>query len=182
MALLQLDRNSPELHLMITWERGRYRQKKIFADIQKRCKILECYEVEWSDDTVANNFTRFYGVNLPDGSGKEQDVGRGKFLLLLLLNENPVYEVRLTSRGEERVNTVLFDAKMLYRSWTGGGCKIHATNNPKETDHDLSLLLGINYIDYMKVAPKEWNGEIKPLRRDLSGAHGWESLKDFFIY
>lgn len=169
-----------ELHLVIVWNRARYKQDEILADIKKKFKILNCYEIEWSDTCVANNFTRFYGVNLPNGSFKEVESGRGKFLLLTLLDENPVYETRKTSRGEEIVNSNMFDAKMLYRSWTGGGHKIHATNSIQETNHDLTLLLGVSYDDYLKSAPMEWDGNIKEFKRDLAGAWGWKSLQEFF--
>ena len=171
-----------ELHLLIIWERGRYKQNDILADIEAKFKILDCYEVEWSDSAVASNFTRFYGVNLPDGSFKEAECGRGKFLLVILFDENPVYETRMTSRGSEKVNSTMFDSKALYRSWTGGGHKIHATNNPKETNHDLSLLLGISYDDYLRNLEPEssWGKKIKSLKRDIVGSDGWKSLEEFF--
>lgn len=175
-----MNQNNGELHLMIIWERGRYEQEKIIADLLTKLAVVDCYEVEWSSDLVASNFTRFYGVNLPDGSFKEEECGRGKFLLLLLKDQSPLYETRATSRGDELVNSKLFDAKTLYRSWTGGGHKIHATNTPQETNHDLTLLLGVSYDDYLKNAPTEWDGQIKAIKRDLLGACGWNALDEFF--
>ena len=169
-----------ELHLMIIWERGRYRQQDIIDDLKTNFTILDCFEIEWSKDFVANNFTRFYGVNLPNRSFKEKECGRGKFLLLLLKDSNPTYLERKTSHGVEIVNSKMFDSKTLYRSWTGGGHKIHATNSPEETNHDLTLLLGVNYDDYLKTAPDCWDGVVKPLKRDLTGFNGWKSLEELF--
>ena len=169
-----------ELHLLIIWQRARYRQDDIIADIKTKFAILDCYEVEWTNRMVANNFSRFYGTKLPNRSFKERECGRGKFLLVLLRVDNPIYEKRLTSHGDDIVNVKMFDAKTLYRTWTGGGHKIHATNSPAETNHDLTLLLGVNYADYLGKAPSEWTGEIKTLKRDLSGAEGWNTLEELF--
>ena len=57
---------------------------------------------------VANNFTRFYGVKLDNGSFKEKECGTGNFLLILLLDKKPVYKETQTSRGPEVVNLNLF--------------------------------------------------------------------------
>ena len=170
-----------ELHLIVLWEHARYQQAQIAADIQQQFRVVNCYEVEWTKSLVAANFSRFYGVNLPKNSFKEKECGSGRFLLYVVFDENPVYEERLTSRGPEVVNARLFDAKSRYRDWTRGGHKIHATNSVQETDHDLTLLLGISYDDYLQShASTPWDGSIKFVQRDVSGAHGWESLHDFF--
>ena len=170
-----------ELHLIVLWEHARYQQEKIAADIQQQFVVVDCYEVEWTKSLVAANFSRFYGVNLPKNSFKEKECGNGRFLLYVVFDEAPVYEERVTSRGPEQVNTRLFDAKTRYRDWTRGGHKIHATNTVQETNHDLTLLLGVNYDDYIKrYADTSWDGSVKYLKRDVSGAHGWESLRDFF--
>ena len=171
-----------ELHLMIIWENARYQQDKIIDDIKKTFHILECFEIEWSDQNVATNFTRFYGVKLPDRSFKEKECGRGKFLLLLLWDDTPQYETRKTSHGVEVVNVKMFDSKSKYRSWTRGGHKIHGTNSPEETNHDLTLLLGINYEDYLNEHKEilDWDGTPKQIARDLSGSNSWKNLDDLF--
>ena len=170
-----------EMHLLIIWERGRYQQEKIIEDLKNQFKILDVYEIEWTSKKVASNFTRFYGVKLPNRSFKEKECGRGPFLLFILWDENPIYEKRQTSHGDETVNVKMFDSKTKYRKWTGGGHKIHATNSPEETNHDITLLLGKNYEDYLKeLSKKEWDGNFRPLKRDITGAYGWETITHFF--
>ena len=57
------------------------------------------------------------------------------------------------------INT--FDAKQTYRTWTGGGNHIHASNTPEESEHDLVLLLGKNLKDVRDSLSKKWDGKIK---------------------
>ena len=169
-----------ELHLIVLWNNARYKEKEIIDDIQKHHKILECIDIKWSSENVASNFTRFYGTKLPSGSHKEIECGVKNFLVITVLDENPVYDFVETSRGFENVNTNIFNLKQLCRSWTKGGHKIHTTNSPKETNHDITLLLGKNYEDYLKSAPQKWDGKIKYIERDLTGCNGWNSLEELF--
>ena len=169
-----------ELHLILLWQNARYKQQEILDDIQKELKISECIEIEWNDKNVSSNFTRFYGVKLPNRSFKEKECGRGKFLLVTVWDENPKYEYAETSRGFEYVNTNIFRLKDRYRSWTRGGHKVHSTNTVSETNHDITLLLGKNYEDYIKDAPLEWNGQIRTINRDLTGCNGWKNIEELF--
>ena len=100
-----------ELHLLVLWQNSRHKEKEILEDIQNNLKISECIEIEWTPSKVADNFSRFYGVKLPNRSYKEKECGRGKFLLLTLFDENPNYEFVETSRGFEKVNTNMFYLK-----------------------------------------------------------------------
>ena len=133
-----------ELHLMIIWKNALSKKEEILKDLENNFKIRNKYYINWSKKNYSKNLSRFYGTALPDGCDKETHCGRGKFLLLILEDENPKYEERLTSHGNEVVNVNMFDKKTEYRKLTGGGHKIHATNNEDETNHDLTLLLGKN--------------------------------------
>ena len=169
-----------ELHLIVLWANARHKEKQIVADLKENVQILEAYEITWNRKNIARNFSRFYGVKLDNNSGKQKECGKGSFLLFMVWDKAPVYEFVETSRGHEMVNTRLFNLKEKYRQWTKGGSKIHATNSPKETNHDITLLLGKNYDDYLKDAPKSWDGTYKKLHQDIIGTTGWKDLKELF--
>lgn len=164
-----------EYHLFILWEHARAKEREILEDLGKRFQLTALLEITWSPKRVAENYTRFYGTQLPPGSAKEVHCGTGPFLAAIVADESPEYAPRKTSKGTKEVNVRTFDAKMLYRSWTGGGHRIHATNSVAEAQRDLTLLLGP---DWQTELGK--SSERVALRRDLAGAAGWSSLEQFF--
>lgn len=168
-----------ELHLFILWERARYQQEKILADIREHFSIVKLYEISWTPELVSSNLTRFYGENLPSHSDKEQECGVGPFLLVIVRDEHPNYEYRETSHGKEKVNINMFDGKAKYRSWTKGGHKIHGTNTTQETNHNLTMLLGLNTEDFLQQVKPDAE-KIEPLQRDVTGAKGWRSVQELF--
>lgn len=168
-----------ELHLFILWERARYQQDKILADIREHFSIVKLYEISWTPELVSSNLTRFYGENLPSHSDKEQECGTGPFLLVIVRDEKPNYEYRETSHGKEKVNINMFDGKAKYRSWTKGGHKIHGTNTTQETNHNLTMLLGMNTEDFLQQVKPDAE-QIEPLQRDVTGARGWKSVQELF--
>ena len=143
-----------ELHLIIIWENGRFKEKEIINSISEKFELVEKYKVNWNKNLFGKNLTTFYGTNLPPKSEKEKHVGKGEFLLVTFYDYEPKYDYVKTSRGLERVNVNIFSCKEKFRALTGGGHKIHSTNSPIETNHDLTLLLGINYNDYEKSLKK----------------------------
>ncbi len=167
-----------EIHLFILWQRARHKEREILQDMEKHFSILKLYAITWSPKLVSSNFTRFYGVNLPNNSFIEKECGTGEFLLCVVRDEHPVYEERMTSRGPEIVNSNMFDAKERYRSWTGGRHKIHGTNSEKETNHDLTLLIGKNVDDFLR--DNQSSKTPKVLKKDIEGAYGWASISQLF--
>ena len=170
-----------ELHLFIIWENARNKEKEIVEDINENFKILKIFDVEWSKDEFSNNLSRFYGTNLPKDSAKEIHCGNGKFLLIIVKDDNPIYENRQTSKGEKIVNINMFDKKNYYRKLTGGGHKIHGTDNQMETNHDITLLLGKNVKDFLEEDTREiWDGKIEEISTDLVGAQMWKTTSEMF--
>ena len=169
-----------ELHLFIIWENARYKQEEIIKDIKAKFQIIKIYEIEWNKENFSKNLSRFYGANLPKGCGKEEHCGNGKFLLIIVKDTNPKYEERMTSKGPKILNINMFDKKEQYRELTGGGHRVHATNNEIETNHDLTLLLGKNIKDYLKENNTEWNGDIEEKNIDLIGTSEWKTVTEMF--
>ena len=160
-----------ELHLFIIWENASYKKDEILEDIKKSFEIIKIYKMIWDKDKFSENLSRFYGTNLPAGSGKEQHCGTGPFILIIVKDKNPRYEIRNTSKGDKLVNINMFDKKTYYRELTGGGHKIHATNDIIETEHDLTLLLHQSIEDFLKNVEKSDKEEEKNI--NLIGTDGW---------
>ncbi|UQZ87706.1 hypothetical protein C4J81_00115 [Deltaproteobacteria bacterium Smac51] len=169
-----------ELHLMIIWNTARHREEEILADLKSKVKVIECYDIYWSAKKIGENFGRFYGVKLTDVKNKIKECGRGPFLLITVWDENPEYGLVETSRGTETVNLNLFSLKSRYREWSGGGSRIHATNNPYEADRDFTLMLGRSAKDYLERIKKQGLTSNNKLEQDIIGAHGWENLNELF--
>ena len=129
-----------ETHIVLVWEKGLNKLDSILYDLKNDFQILEVAKINWSDKLFSNNLSRFYGEKLSDGSFKEKHCGRGAFVATIIKQDNPIYEYRTTSRGSELVNSVLFDKKQLYRKWTGGGHKVHTSNDVLESAHDIFFL------------------------------------------
>ncbi len=140
----------PELHLFIVWSNANSKKAAIISDLKSRFNILGVHTVHWNKKNFSNNLTRFYGVNLPANSNKEKHCGNDAFTLVTVIDNNPLYRTRMTSKGPAVVNVNMFDSKELYRYWTGGGHKIHGTNDDNEVRHDLILLTGYSKADYLK--------------------------------
>lgn len=173
-----MDRN---LFLFIIWNTAYYKKDEIISDIRESFIVHKIVEVEWSADKFSENLSRFYGKKLPKNSFKEKACGIGPFILVVVEDEKPEYKLRKTSRGEdELVNTHAFDKKTLYRKWTQETkrthSRIHGTNTPEETEHDLTLLLGMSPEDFMR------NPDVIPdrLKSDIIGSDGWKSLTELF--
>ncbi|OON85003.1 hypothetical protein BXO88_14545 [Oribacterium sp. C9] len=171
---------NPEIHLFIIWEKGRIQEEKILTDMFSRFKVLGLYKVTWPGDSFSKNLTRFYGQNLPSSSQKIQHCGDGEFILVIIQDESPMYKYRKTTKGVRKVNINIFDAKELYRYWTGGGHRIHGTNSIKEVDHDLTLLLGVNSKDFLaSINQSKLPTSIQDAilsDRPITGACGWDNI------
>ena len=168
----------PEVHLFIIWEKARAHQEKILDDIALHFTILKQYEITWTPKLVPLNYTRFCGTRL--GSNlqfKIDECGTGEFLLVVVKDENPIYESQKTFHGLANVNVNMFQAKQRYRKWTDGEIQVHATDDIRETDHDLTLLIGKNVEDFLK---SDFTPEIEKLHRDIEGACGWKSIQQLF--
>ncbi|HIF9310842.1 TPA: hypothetical protein ACX6RK_003085 [Photobacterium damselae] len=163
-----------EKHLFIIWSNASYKKDEIIKDLNECFNVLSVSNIKWSKDKFAENLSRLYGQHLPNASFKQKHCGIGPFTLVIIENENPIYvDLNIgNNRGVQSVNKLVYEKKKLYRDWTGGGHKIHATNDKIEFKHDYFLLLGHHKrIDKYPI--------INTLETDLIGTHGWESVEQF---
>ena len=118
-----------EIHLFIIWTNALDYRAQIIEDIEKGLIVLGIHDIDWSADKFEENITRFYRKR-PNMADKANRIGRGYFTLLVVKDENPNYQVRDTSKGQETVNVNIFDRKEKFRKLTGPpNDLIHATNN-----------------------------------------------------
>lgn len=169
--------NKKEAHAFIVWSKGLQQRERILADVRTKFDILESIDTTWSRNKFSENLSRFYGENLPKNSSKEKHCGTGTFLCIIVRDNNPVYELRETSKGIKPVNVNMFDAKQLYRDWTGGGHRIHGSDNVTEARSNIYLLFGIKYDS---IVHSTEIGVEKIYNEDLIGANGWDSLEHIF--
>lgn len=170
-----------ELHLFVIWSAARTEEKRILADIRDHLEVRGVHEVHWSPELVRQNYSRFYrGRLVPPYRNVRLNKGSGPLLVVTALDRSPRYEMRETLHGAAVVNTTLFDAKVRHRAWTGPGHLVHGSDTAAEAERDLMLLLGCNSRDYLDQHPGAWDGVIRSVRRDLSGARGWDSAAQLF--
>ncbi len=174
-----------EIHLALIWEKGRNKENEIKKIIDNQFEVIEQYKVNWEKKTFGKSLSAFYGSNLPNNSKKENHCGNGEFLLITFYDNKPKYGFVETSRGSEKVNLNVFELKSKCRKLTGGGHKIHTTNSVKETNHDLVLLLGLNYLDYENLIIKKFNNNksenvLTKIPNMSIGVNGWENFEQLF--
>ena len=161
-----------ELHLVVLWEKARDAEERILEDIARHVEIVAKRELEWPGDAT-ECYGRFYGAKLKEAAGKTSVCGAGPFLVVVVRDAKPRYGWRETSRGCEQVNLRLFSMKSRYRSWTGGGHRVHTTNSPEETRRDIFLLTGHSVDEWERGVPGD-SCEVLP------GRDGWPSLRSLF--
>lgn len=169
-----------ELYLFIIWESGRKKEDFLFKELEKKFIIRDVYEIKWSEKNFSDNMRRLYGPKLGNVFQKTADCGIGPFLLILITDLKPKFGKRRTSNGMERVNVNLYDNKKIYRKLTGLGYAIHSSVTCKETNDDLTLLLGKNKQDVEREIPNKWDGTFKKLDSDLIGQDGWNDMNQLF--
>ena len=169
-----------ELNMFIIWGNARKDTNNILEQMRKKFEIRDIYEIIWTSENFTKNLRRFYGANLPKPLRKTSECGIEPFLLVLLIDPNPKYEMRKTSNGMQSVNSNIYDEKMKYRKMFNSGSTIHSAIHQKEVNHDLTMLLSKNVEDTRVNLPEKWDGKFKPIRSDVVGTNGWKDLNELF--
>jgi peptidoglycan/xylan/chitin deacetylase (PgdA/CDA1 family) len=163
-----------EIHTFVIWSRALDAYGAILHDIEGHFLIRDVFRVSWSKEEFSRSMARFYGGLLPPNAEKEEHCGTDPFMVVVVEDDRPRYGPRRSPKAS--VNIRMFDAKQRYRSWTGGGHRIHASVDPVEAEHDLFLLLGRRAEDYLQVEGR-WTGEVGEVQ-ELAGTGGWRDIDE----
>lgn len=174
------DTDKGELYLMVLWEKARFKEAQILASLRKELEVIGTYDIRWTPDCVTDNFARLFGISHADAQKKQQECGGGNFLVITLRDAHPRYEVRETDRGHESVNSRIADLLSEYRAWTESNSRIDTTYTRKESDFFMTLLLGVNLLDYADSTHPVRQAPHKAREQDLPGANGWQSPQELF--
>lgn len=129
-------------YVFIIWNKALFAKDKIINDLSKSFEIQKQFYIEWSKENFEKNLIALYGKKCDNPKQKAIYIGKGKFLVIIIKDNNPVFERREQQHKLVLVNSNVYDKKWLYRKWTAGNFRIHASVTDEETKHDLSILLG----------------------------------------
>jgi hypothetical protein len=166
---------SPDVHVFVLWSAALPQTATIVADLRQKFELLDARRITWAPQRFAENLRRFYGFELPERADKVSGSGAGPFIVYVVRDPAPVYELRARSRGIASANVHVYDSKQLYREWTGGGFRVHATNAADDAARDVFLLLGRTLESYAAAPSITWDGDPVPWTADVVGADGWAS-------
>ena len=157
-----------ELHLLVMWPKALRAAKRILDDAQRRVEVVWVGEMSFPGDP-AMAYRRFYGPSLPSERRKLAKCGAGKFLVAVVRDRNPRYE--MTTEGGRACalcNVTLLEMKMLYRRWTGSCHRVHSTLSRAEFARDVEILTGRTAAEWERGVPL---GRLEPQLPD-----GWTAV------
>lgn len=168
-----------EQHLFILWENARIKENEILDEISSQLKIIKKIEIEWDKDKFLENLSSFYGFNHADRYFLQEERGNGKFLTVIVQDNNPKYITVETTKGKTNVNKKIFELKNFIRKkFFDGKFLIHATNTVREMRHDICLLTGKSLDDLNK--ENFFNGDTIKLKQNLPSVDGWKNHEQVF--
>ena len=165
-----------EYHLVIIWNYVLNQEKEILSMLQSKFEIIGKIMYRWDEDRAHENFSAFYGERLDNIDYKVKHCGAGPFEVILIKDYHAQYTIRKTTSGDRQVNANVFDMKQKMREATGGGHRIHATDDQNEVNQNMASLFGKS-LDEM--IPEFQKGD-KNYNRNVSGINGWNSWKEMF--
>lgn len=176
------------IHILIIWASATEKKKEIINDINDSFKIINTFNIEWEKEKFLENYIVFYAHSQKHLNkdqllslllGKISHCGNDEFTAVVFKDPSPNMEKRMTSSGPRIVNTNVFDRKCKYREWLGGGHQIHASDDDWETNKDLTLLFGLNTIDFLNKYSKATKEPIIH-KKNCIGVDGYESIQQLF--
>lgn len=167
--------NFSRFHIIILWNKAIKDKDELKRVISEEYNIIDEIEIVWSLDKTNTNFSRFYDVNLPEHISKEDHVGYGKSIMYIVKTINFTTEDFEITSFEK-----ILRMKNRLRELTGGGHKVHASNNLLEARRNFVMLTGVPWDKYLTA--KFTNiSLIPPIIGDTVGCNGWSSLEELFF-
>lgn len=180
--------SQPCLHLLIIWSNALEKKGQIIYDLSSSFLIRHVTKIHWDEECFFDNYRTFYAHSLKHLNPKQfanvisnkiEHCGKGDFIAVVFEDEHPNMQLRKTSSGNRLVNVNVFDRKTEFRSLTGGGHRIHSSDDAWETNKDLTLLFGLNTSDFCNQYP-ESNTNEHYIRRNCVGVGGYTSIQQLF--
>jgi hypothetical protein len=174
-----------DLHMFVLWESAREQWPVIVQDIARHFTLLDIRHITWPTSQVDDNFLRLYGSPPQGGTGthfkRKEIVGAGTFAVVTVEDPAPRYIYdRTFSKKVELVNRAIVEAKARYRSWTGGGFRVHSSNSLGEFFRDMTLLVGAEELTRLLARVEPYAAEPAITAASLAGADGWPNLRALF--
>lgn len=141
------------LYLFIIWNNALFCKDKIYKDINDSFIIKNSFYVKWDKKLFNNNSKALYGTKI--GNSKHNYKGNGIFYCILVEDNTNVLEKRKDYDGFNNVNIKVYEKKQLYRKWTGDNFRVHCSLNSEETNHDLIILFGKEYLSIINSIKKD---------------------------
>lgn len=158
-----------ERHLFVVWSNGTHALDRIREDLKSWTVIVEETKVDWGSlRRFHRNLRRLYGTKLTAVVRKMRFCGIGPFTVFVVDVPAGPYGERETSRGPRIVHTAMFDAKTRFRSWAGGGSRVHGSDDMVESLRDRQFLLSGRGGHSGRDAGSR---QMQP-----AGADGWDSM------
>lgn len=177
-----------EIHTMIVWSKASQVKPEIEAKIKAHFNLISQVEICWEKEMFLDNLKVFYSHSQKHRNeeaynriltNKIAHCGDDPFVLFVYEDESPIYDYRVTSSGNRKVNTNVFDFKKELRKNLGGGHKIHASDNTFEANKDLTLLFGLNSNDFINRQLESRQIETVQ-KKNCTGVGGYENIEQFF--
>lgn len=172
---------------MVLWANALDQKNFILKDLESQFEIYKIFHVHWDKESFLDNYTVFYAHSQKHLTytqyrnllkGKLAHCGDGDFIAIVFRDDSPIFETRKTSSGERQVNIRVFDKKTQYRELTGGGHKVHSSDDVWETNKDLTLMFGLNTEDFIQhYSP---SSEVESFASNCVGVGGYSSIQQFF--
>lgn len=149
-----------ELQLFVLWEKARHIERRILEDIKKNFEVVCARELR-IEGPADEFYRKFYGPALPDAHRKVRLCGAGPYLLVVVRDVSPVYGEKSFRQSRNLYNVKLVELKNKYRTWAGGGHRIHGTLDAFEFARDIYTLTGRRAEEWVRgVPPEPWGAKL----------------------